>query len=147
MVLKDPLNKKCMSYLDDILVFGKSELKYDENLRMVLERIGQYGLVLNEEKFKIKLREVDFLGYKISKNRVNPTEKRSQGIVDHVVPKTKKDLRGFLGTINYDRILIENLADKAKDLYEAINEDGRRLNWNSERQRVLKKSRQFWQTD
>ncbi|KRH92946.1 LTR retrotransposon, partial [Pseudoloma neurophilia] len=145
MALKNLLNRKCMSYLDDILVFGKSESEHDENLRIVLERIGQFGLVVNDEKSKIKLREVDFLGYRITKNKVSPTEKRSQGIIDYEVPKSKKDLRGFLGTINYDRILIKNLADKAKILYEAINEEDRRLNWNPERQRVFEGLKANWE--
>lgn len=49
------------------------------------------------------------------------TNERTQGILDFQVPKTKKQLRGFLGTINYDRMFVVWLSSLVKPLYDALN--------------------------
>ncbi|KRH93912.1 DNA dependent reverse transcriptase, partial [Pseudoloma neurophilia] len=71
IVLKDLLYEKCFCYLDDILVFGKDENEHDENFKEVKGKLDGFGLKMNEEKSKIRMKEVDFFGYRL-KDRVSP---------------------------------------------------------------------------
>jgi hypothetical protein len=51
--------------MDDILVASANELSHLSHLRQLLERLREYGLVLNLEKCQFGRSEVDFLGHRI----------------------------------------------------------------------------------
>ncbi|KRH94222.1 KRAB-A domain-containing protein [Pseudoloma neurophilia] len=144
IILQDMIGTCCFCCLDDILVFGRDKEEHDNNVREVKKRLKNHGLVINEEKSKYGLEGVDFLGYNIRKDRIRSTDERIQGIIDYEVPKTKKSLRGFLGTINYDRMFIKNLADIAKPLYDAVNREGKRLIWTDECQKTFDDVKAIW---
>lgn len=54
VVFRDLIEKCCVVYIDDILVYGEDEIEHDENLKKVLARLRSYGLVENESKRVIK---------------------------------------------------------------------------------------------
>ena len=94
-ILGDLLGSVCLAYIDDILVFGKTIQEHDSRLEMVLIKLQKYGLKENVDKRVFRKKEVKFLGFNISENRVKPTHERAQGIVQYSSPKSKKDLRRF----------------------------------------------------
>ena len=49
-------------YLDDVVVFGKTDEEHDENLNKVMRRIFESGLKLNKEKCSYKQEQIEFLG-------------------------------------------------------------------------------------
>jgi hypothetical protein len=53
-------------YLDDILIASCSEDEHLQHLQQVLQRLQQYGLVLNMEKCELGRQQVDFLGHRIT---------------------------------------------------------------------------------
>ena len=62
--------KIAVLYLDDIVVFGKSLEQHFENLERVLERLSSTGLKLKPKKCKVLQKEIQFLGYLVSKEGV-----------------------------------------------------------------------------
>lgn len=88
-------------------------------------------------------KEVEFLGYVISKNKVKPTLQRSQGIVNFKKPKTKKEMQSFLGCINYDRPFIKNMAELVRPLYQMTQ--GKFLaKWDEKTEEVFEKTKSKW---
>ena len=81
----------------------------------------------NEEKRINRVEEINFLGYKISCNKIKAKLERSPGIRDFERPKNKKELQRFIGLINYDRQLISNLSKFAKPLLKLISKETRFL--------------------
>ncbi|KAG0440541.1 Retrovirus-related Pol polyprotein from transposon opus [Dictyocoela muelleri] len=61
MILEGMIGKICLSYIDDILVFGKDVSEHDDNLKIIKDRLKKYNLVINEEKSVYKTDEVEFL--------------------------------------------------------------------------------------
>ena len=59
-------------YLDDILITRVNEVEHDRNLRKVLERLGTAGIRMSEKKCQFKKKEVQYLGYIINKNGLQP---------------------------------------------------------------------------
>ncbi|KAG0438725.1 Retrovirus-related Pol polyprotein from transposon opus [Dictyocoela muelleri] len=129
LILEGMIGVNCLSYIDDILVFGDDILEHDKNLNLVKERLKKYNLIINEEKSIYSLKEVEFLGYKISKNRMAPLTKRSEGIINYNRPNTKKQLMRFLGLLNYYRLFIKNMSARIKPLYELLKNGGNKLKW------------------
>ncbi len=92
------------AYLDDLLVLTKGSFEeHLEKLNEVLQHLKATGLQVNAKKSSFGHPEVEYLGYKISRNGSQPLTKKVEAIQKTAVPKTKKQLRHFIGMINYYR--------------------------------------------
>ncbi|KHJ42487.1 hypothetical protein D918_07409 [Trichuris suis] len=67
-------------YLDDILITGKSELEHNQRLDQVLRVLAHNGLRLNKEKCCFAANEMEFLGFRVTKHGVHPTEEKLKAI-------------------------------------------------------------------
>lgn len=100
----------CYPYLDDFLVFSKDELEHEEHLRQLFTKMEEYGVILNTTKCVFGAPAVTFLGYHISPQGTKPLESKVLAIKEFPVPKTAKQLRRFLGMVNFYRRFIPRAA-------------------------------------
>ena len=68
----------CEIYLDDCLVFGKTEDELIENLRAVLTRFRQYNLTCNPDKCRFGMTQVEYVGVQIDENGLFFRKKRKK---------------------------------------------------------------------
>ena len=87
-------------YLDDILVYFDSEETHLEHLLIVFKRLTKYDVTLNGTKCHVLRQSVDYLGFTLTSQGIQPQQKKIQAIQQIVIPKTRKKLRHFLGMIN-----------------------------------------------
>ena len=66
------IGRICLAYLDDVIVFSKRRDEHVNDLRAVLHRIRDAGLMLNPAKFKLFCEQVLYLGHVISPAGVSP---------------------------------------------------------------------------
>ena len=93
-------------YLDDILVIGAGS--YTEHLAVVsevLRRLEAKGMQVNPEKSFWAKPEVEYLGFLITRDGIKPQQKKIQSILNIAEPTNQKQLRSFLGMVNYYRSL------------------------------------------
>lgn len=100
----------CYGYIDDILVFSRSVDEHKLHLRQLFERLKLFGIVVNTSKCTLGRKEVTFLGYSVSAAGTRPLESKVQAVQDFTTPKTVKELRRFLGMLNFYRRFIPNAA-------------------------------------
>lgn len=100
----------CYPYIDDYLIFSQNEEQHKLHLREVFTRLQNYGMVINTAKCVFGASEVTFLGYLISANGTIPLPAKVQSIQDFPAPRTVKELRRFLGMLNFYRRFIPNAA-------------------------------------
>lgn len=93
----------CYSYLDDFLVFSKDEETHKVHLRQLFGRLQKYGMVINTSKCVFGVPEVTFLGYRVSAKGTAPLPTKVQAITEFPPPKTVRELRRFLGMLNFYR--------------------------------------------
>ncbi|MGR0243447.1 reverse transcriptase domain-containing protein, partial [Klebsiella pneumoniae] len=93
----------CQVYMDDLLVFSKSESNHIDNLRQVFQRVRQFGLKLSPDKSILGQKQISFLGHVISAEGVRPDGKKVEAIGKMEIPKDVKGIRRLLGTLNYYR--------------------------------------------
>ena len=98
----------CFVYIDDIMIFSESEEDHWKHLSEVFNRLEHFGLILNKDKCVFAVTEVDFLGHRVDSQGVRPLETKVSAIRDFPKPRTVKDLRKFLGAINFYRSFIPN---------------------------------------
>lgn len=97
-------------YIDDFLVFSPDPSSHDAHLREVFTRLREYGMVVNTAKCELGKSEVTFLGYSISAQGTKPLPEKVEAINNFPIPKTVRELRRFLGMINFYRRFIPNAA-------------------------------------
>ena len=91
-------------YIDDILCLTKSDFKdHLRKLEEVFMRIEQAGLRINAEKSFFAKPEVDYLGFHINRKGIQPMPKKVDAIKAIQPPTTRKQLRHFIGLVNYYR--------------------------------------------
>ncbi|KAL4153886.1 hypothetical protein QTP88_001719 [Uroleucon formosanum] len=110
------LEEMCMAYLDDIVVHGASLRDHQEKLRHVFNRLRTHTLQLEPQKCAFLRKEVLYLGHIINENGVSPDPKKIQCIKNYPRPKNSKDIKSFLGLLNYYRRFVDNFAKIAKPL-------------------------------
>ena len=115
-VLRDLLNVCVFVYLDDILVFSKSEQEHVVHVRQVLQRLLENRLFVKAEKCEFHASEVTFLGYIINSGNVQMSPDKTRAVAEWPTPSTRKELQRFLGFANFYRRFIRNYSMVAAPL-------------------------------
>ena len=96
--------KYIRTYIDDLLVLSRGDFPdHLEKLNTVLERIRESGLKVNANKSFFARTELEYLGYWITQNGIKPMPNKVQAILQIQHPKNRKQLRSFIGVVNYYR--------------------------------------------
>ena len=92
------------AYIDDLLVLTTGDFfEHLENLEEVLSRLSECGLKVNAVKSFFGRTELEYLGYWITQNGVKPLSKKVEAIVNLAPLTTCKQVRRFIGLVNYYR--------------------------------------------
>ena len=89
-------------YIDDLLHVTKGSWK--EHLSILEEmftRLQKSGLKVNASKPCFNVHKFDYLGYHVTRDGVMPIPKKVEAIQALAVPKNCKQLRQFIGMINF----------------------------------------------
>ncbi|XP_015120764.1 uncharacterized protein K02A2.6-like [Diachasma alloeum] len=98
-------------YIDDILVASEDAEQHREHLRILFQRLQDYGLIINVAKSVLGQPEVLFLGHVINAQGIKPPKDRVNAILEFTRPTTVKSLRRYLGTLNFYRKFIKGAAE------------------------------------
>ena len=97
-----------LTYLYDILCVTKGDYTdYINKLGEVLQRLQDAGWKVNLPKFAFAKQEFEYLGYNITKQGIKPLTSKVEAIRRIKRPKTLRQLRSFIGIINYYRDIVE----------------------------------------
>jgi hypothetical protein len=97
-------------FIDDILVYSKSEEEHAEHLRIVLGVLKEKKLFAKLSKCEFRLREVSFLGHVISKGGIVVDPSKVDVVLQWESPKSVFEVRSFLGLAGYYRRFIEGFS-------------------------------------
>jgi len=110
-ILRDLINEgKIAAFVDDVLVGTETEEGYDEIVEEILRRLEKNNLYIKPEKCVWKVRKIGFLGVVIGPNGIEMEEEKVDGVLSWPQPKNVKDVRKFLGLINYYRRFIKDFT-------------------------------------
>ena len=110
------LHTDCLAYIDDIVVFAKSEAEHLEKLARVFDRMRKHGLKLKPQKCHLFQKEITYLGHCISKHGVRKDPEKTCKVEDWPVPNCVRDVRRFLGFSSYFRKFIRDYAKIASPM-------------------------------
>jgi hypothetical protein len=96
-VFMDYLDQFVVVFIDDILIYSKSEEEHEEHLRIVLGTLRQHQLYAKFSKCQFWLREVGFLGHVVSEGGISVDPTLVQSVSNRAAPTNQTEVRSFLG--------------------------------------------------
>eukprot|EP00731_Ephydatia_muelleri_P006147 Em0003g395a len=138
MILAGLQWNRCLVYLDDVIIIGRTFLDHLTNLSMVFERIRQAGLKLQPSKCKLCRKEVTFLGHIVSQDGIATDHSKTEQVSKWPVPSSCTEVQRFLGLANYYRRFVQDFAAMAKPLHR-LTERNAQFRWTTECQRAFDK--------
>ncbi len=94
------------AYFDDLICISKHSLEdHLEKLERVLRQLHDAGLKVNAEKLTFCALEIEYLGYVLTRDSIKPQSNKVQAILAIQLPTGVKQLRHFLGMVQYYRDL------------------------------------------
>jgi len=117
-------------FIDDILVYSKSEEEHAEHLRIVLRVLKENQLCAKLSKCEFWLREVSFLGHVISKGGIVVDPSKVDAVLQWESPKSVFEIRSFLGLAGYYWRFIEGFSKLALSLTQ-LTRKGQAYVWDA----------------
>jgi len=110
-ILRDMINEgKVAAFVDDVLVGTETEEGHDEIVEEVLKQLEENNLYVKPEKCVWRVRKIGFLGVIIGPNRIEIEKEEVDRVLSWLEPKNVKDIRKFLGLVNYYRRFLKDFA-------------------------------------
>ena len=136
-LLRDLINMgKVAVFNNDVIVGTKTEEGHDELVVEVVKRLEENDLYMKPEKYKWKVRKVEFLGVVIGPEGIRIEKEKVKGVLEWPIPKCVKDIQKFLGLANYYCRFIERFATVARPLHDLVKKD-KKWNWTERQEKMF----------
>ncbi|KRX23801.1 Transposon Ty3-G Gag-Pol polyprotein [Trichinella nelsoni] len=119
--------KTCLVYLDDIIVFGRTEEEH-------LERLEE--LEVKPWKCQLMSRSVRYLGHIVTQHGIGTDPDETAAVQQWPVPRCVREVRQFLGLASYYRRFVRNFAGVANPLH-ALTKKGEKWHWDQKEEEVF----------
>ncbi|WVZ63500.1 hypothetical protein U9M48_013127 [Paspalum notatum var. saurae] len=129
-VFMNELGEFVVVFIDDILIYSKSEEEHKEHLRIVLTRLREHKLYAKFNKCAFWLKEVSFLGHILSEKGVVVDPSKVKDVLNWKQPETVIEIRSFLALAGYYRRFIKNFSKIAKPMTSLTKKNAKYV-WSS----------------
>ena len=118
------LENKHPAWLDDIIIVTKgSKEQHKKELIEVLIRLENAGYRLSGNKSEFFKSEIEWIRHKIDQNGIRPLQDKLMAIKNLKQPNNEKELKSFLGAIQYLSKYIDNLSAQTDSLRQLLKKD------------------------
>ncbi len=128
-VLREFLYRFVIVYIDDVLIYSRSQAEHRQHVAEVLQPLREHQLYLKAEKCTFHLSSVQFLGYNINRSGIQMDEGKVEAVKSWPTPTTLKELQRFLGFANFYRLFIQNYSSIFSPLTSLLRGKPKSLSW------------------
>ena len=128
---RDMLFKKALVFLDDVILIGKSVEELLSHFEEYCTKIRAAKLKTKPSKCFLFRKEVAFLGHLVNENGVKTDPAKVEAVRCWTTPSRRRDVRSFLGLVNFYRRFIPNCSTIAKPL-TALTSLKEKFDWTPE---------------
>ena len=113
----------CVIYLDDVIVFGRTEEEHLEHLCVVFERFQEFNLKLKPSKCSFFHSEIMYLAHHVSWRGILPSRENVRAVQEFPMPKTYMQVHAFCRLVGHYRRFIKGFANIAHPLYDMLGKE------------------------
>ncbi|KAG3118146.1 hypothetical protein PI125_g3140 [Phytophthora idaei] len=121
MVLGDLVNKSVIVWIDDLLVVAETAEELVNVIEAVLQKLDEFGFILNPKKCSLFLTEVKWCGRIINKDGIGHDPSRMRALREMPPPTTAAELQQFLCATNWMRAGLVDYSCVARPLKERLD--------------------------
>jgi len=140
----DTMHKKIEVYVDDMIAKSQNEEDHMSHLKKLFERLRKFRLRLNPAKCTFGVRSGKLLGFIVSQRGIEVDPDKVRAIQEMPAPRTEREVRGFLGRLNYISRFISHMTATCEPIFKLLRKD-QAVEWNSDCQNAFEKIRQYLQ--
>ncbi|XP_071924803.1 uncharacterized protein [Coffea arabica] len=96
-IFKKYLDQFVVVFIDDILIYSKTQEEHVKHLGIVLQILREHKLYAKFSKCEFWLAEISFLGHKVSKDGIAVDPAKVEAVMNWKQPGTPTEIRSFLG--------------------------------------------------
>ena len=141
-VFHDMIHKEVEVYVDDMVIKSKTPEEHLEALEKFFLRLRKFNLKLNPAKCLFGATSGVFLGHLVSKRGIVVDPSKTKAILEMPPPQTEKEIRGFLGRLQYISRFIKQLVDTCGPVFKLLRK-GASKKWNEECQQAFEKIKEY----
>ncbi|GJZ80623.1 putative reverse transcriptase domain-containing protein [Tanacetum coccineum] len=146
VVFTDLMNRVCKPYLDkfvivfidDILIYSKTNEEHSEHLKIILDLFKKEKLYANISKCDFWLESVQFLGHVINSEGVYVDPVKVEAIKNWPVPTSPTEVRKFIGLAGYYKRFIEGFSLIAMPLTK-LTQKNKKFKWGANEDEAFQK--------
>ena len=131
MCLADLPKERILAYIDDIVIFSRTFEEHLQDVESVLHKLREANVSLKLSKCVWAAAEVEYLGFVLSGDGIRPQKQLTEAILQYAVPKTKKEIKRFLGMSGFYREFIKDFANMAAPMNN-LTKDSVNFEWTVE---------------
>ena len=115
-VFKQYLDLFFIVFIDDILIYSKSDEEHASHLRVVLQTLKDHQLFAKFHKFELWLQSIAFLGHIVSTKGIRVNSQKIEAVKQCPKPTSTIDIKSFYGLAGYYKRFVEGFSSIASPL-------------------------------
>ncbi|KAJ9536800.1 hypothetical protein OSB04_un000024 [Centaurea solstitialis] len=129
-ILRPHIDDFVVVYLEDILIYSRSEEEHLEHLRKVFDLLQHQQLKLNQKKCEFGKAKLVYLGFVVGGGSLHVDPEKVKAITEWPRPKSVTEVRSFMGACQYLRKFIRHFSVIASPLH-ALTKMNAKFEWTN----------------
>ena len=119
----DLMHKEIELYVDDMIAKSHTKKGHIEYLFKLFQHLRKYRLRLNPNKCTFGVHSINFLGFIVTQKWIEVNLGKVKEIQEIPAPRTERQVRGFLGSLNYISIFISHMTAICEPIFKLLKKD------------------------
>uniref|UniRef100_A0A2N9HYY2 Integrase catalytic domain-containing protein n=1 Tax=Fagus sylvatica TaxID=28930 RepID=A0A2N9HYY2_FAGSY len=140
----DMIHHEIEVYVDDMIAKSRTAQDHLTDLRKLFQRLKKYQLRLKSEQVCLRRHIRKVIGFysSVVSRGIEIDPAKVQAIRSMPAPKTEKEIRSFLGRINYIARFIAQLTATCEPLFKLLRKDVK-IKWTEDCQKAFDKIKEY----